>query len=67
MSKTATDSCPVAAAEILFVACPGDASMNRVPLANLDRNPKCGKCHNLSSLATRQKSDLPIVVDFWAE
>ena len=79
MSETTVDSPPAAAAEMLVVGCPIDASLNRVPRAKLDRNPKCGRCHNplfqgktveLNSAnfdTHALKSDLPIVIDFWAE
>ncbi len=77
MSNTATDSGPETS-EMLLVACPVDASMNRIPRAKLDHNPKCGKCHNplfagkvveLNGANFRShalKSDLPVVIDFWA-
>lgn len=79
MSDTIADVRPTTAAETLVVACPSDASLNRVPRAKLDQNPKCGKCHkplfqgkvvelnaaNFNSHAL--KSDLPVVIDFWAE
>jgi len=67
------------AAEMLVVACPTDASLNRVPRARLDRKPKCGRCHNplfqgkaveLNAAnfdSHTLKSDVPIVIDFWAE
>jgi thioredoxin 2 len=79
MSESTTDSRPEASAEILFVACPTDASLNRVPRAKLDRDPKCGRCHNplfagkvveltgANFNSHAQKSDLPVVIDFWAE
>lgn len=79
MSETIADRPHEAAAEMLVVACPTDASLNRVPRAKLDRNPKCGKCHsplfqgkpvelNAANFETHAlKSDLPIVIDFWAE
>jgi thioredoxin 2 len=79
MSDTIADRPPEAAAETLLVACPTDASLNRVPRAKLDRGPKCGKCHNplfqgkaveLNAAnfdAHSRKSDLPLVIDFWAE
>ena len=79
MSNTIGDRAPAEAAETLVVACPTDASLNRVPRAKLDRNPKCGRCHNrlfqgkaveLTAAnfdAHALKSDLPIVIDFWAE
>ena len=79
MSDTIGGRPAAAAAEMLVVACPSDASLNRVPRAKLDQNPSCGRCHkplfqgkavelnaaNFDSHAL--KSDLPIVIDFWAE
>ena len=79
MSDPTADRRQEASAEMLFVACPVDASVNRVPRAKLDRSPKCGKCHaplfagkvvdltgaTFDSHALR--SDLPVVIDFWAE
>ncbi|WP_460447840.1 thioredoxin TrxC [Alsobacter sp. SYSU BS001988] len=79
MSESTIDSRPEACAEILFVACPTDASVNRVPRAKIDSNPKCGRCHNplFAGKAVELnganfdshalKSDLPVVIDFWAE
>lgn len=79
MTDTITDRPPEAAAELLVVACPIDAALNRVPRTKLDRNPKCGKCHNplfqgkaveLNAAnfdSHALKSDLPVVIDFWAE
>ena len=79
MSNTNGDRPPAEAAEMLVVACPTDASLNLVPRAKLDRNPKCGRCHNplfqgkaveLNAAnfdSQALKSDLPIVSDFWAE
>jgi thioredoxin 2 len=78
MSDPIADRPPEAAYEMLVVACPTDGSLNRVPRAKLDRSPKCGRCHNplfagkvvelnganFDSYAL--KSDLPIVIDFWA-
>lgn len=79
MSDAIADSPPGAATEMRVVACPTDGALNRVPRAKLDRNPKCGRCRNplfegrvvelnaanFDSHALR--SDLPIVIDFWAE
>ena len=79
MSDTIADRPPEAAVEMLLVACPTDSSLNRVPRAKLDRNPRCGTCHsplfqgkaveigaaNFDSPAL--KSDLPVVIDLWAE
>ncbi len=79
MSDSTTEHRPDVAAEMLLVACPTDASMNRVPRAKLDRNPKCGKCHaplfagkvvelnGATFNAHALRSDLPVVIDFWAE
>ncbi|MDX2265518.1 MAG: thioredoxin TrxC [Hyphomicrobiales bacterium] len=79
MSEPTTDNRPEASAEIFLVTCPVDASVNRVPRAKLDRNPKCGRCHNplfagkvveLTSAnfdAHALRSNLPVVIDFWAE
>lgn len=79
MSDTIGDRPPAAAAEMLVIACPTDASLNRVPRAKLDQKPKCGRCHNplfqgkaveLNAAnfdAHTLKSDVPIVIDFWAE
>ncbi|MDP3853864.1 thioredoxin TrxC [Phenylobacterium sp.] len=67
-----------AAADLLVVACPVDGSLNRVPRGKLDSGPKCGKCGALLfqgkavdlTAATFErhalKSDLPLVIDFWA-
>jgi thioredoxin 2 len=79
MSDTIGDGSPAEAAQMLVVACPTDASLNRVPRAKLDRKPKCGRCHNplfqgkaveLNAAnfdSHALKSDVPIVIDFWAE
>jgi thioredoxin 2 len=79
MSDMIGDGSPAEAAEMLVVACPTDASLNRVPRAKLDRKPKCGRCHNplfqgkaveldaANFDSHTLKSDVPIVIDFWAE
>ena len=79
MSDSIGDRPAAAAVEMLVVACPTDASLNRVPRAKLDRGPKCGRCHNplFTGKAVELnganfdshalKSDLPVVIDFWAE
>ncbi len=65
--------------ESLHVVCPHCAATNRIPAARLDERPNCGKCHE--PLFTGEpveldgatfdrhtgNSDLPVVVDFWAE
>jgi len=75
---SATIADPGTGTETLVVACPADASLNRVPRAKLDLNPKCGKCGNplfqgravdlTAANFDRHalKSDLPVVIDFWA-
>lgn len=79
MSDTIGDRPLVEAAEMLVIACPTDALLNRVPRAKLDQKPKCGRCHNplfqgkaveLNAAnfdSHTLKSDVPIVIDFWAE
>ena len=61
------------------IVCPHCGATNRVPAARLAENPTCGKCHQ--ALFTGRpadlddarfskmigKSDIPVVVDFWAE
>jgi thioredoxin 2 len=61
-----------------IVVCPNCQSPNRIPAARLGDDPRCGKCKE--SLFTGQpialtdqtfdkhlsRSDLPLVVDFWA-
>ncbi len=60
------------------VVCPVCQAVNRVDSARLSQKPTCGKCHSellpphplqLNGAALRrqvEKSDLPLVVDFWA-
>ena len=79
MSDTIADPPPAETTEMLVIACPTEASLTRVPRAKLDRNPKCGKCHNplvqgkavdLNAANFDRyalKSDLPVVIDFWAD
>ena len=61
------------------IACPHCLTLNRVPDARLDDEPKCGQCHRLllprepvaiagEDLARlAQGTALPVVADFWAE
>jgi thioredoxin 2 len=61
-----------------IVACPNCATLNRVPLARLAGGGKCGRCGaalfagspvelNAGNFeAHAAKSDLPLVIDFWA-
>jgi thioredoxin 2 len=62
----------------LQLVCPSCTALNRVPAAKLGAGPLCGKCRkalitggpvnagddNFARFIT--KSDLPVVVDFWA-
>jgi thioredoxin 2 len=72
---------PETAAEIetLVVACPADGTLNRVPREKLNQDPKCGRCRKplfegkpvqltaASFDAHAAKSELPLVIDFWAQ
>lgn len=61
-----------------IVACPSCAGLNRVPTAKLGAGGKCGKCHGplftglpvtltaVNFEAHAKKSDIPLLVDFWA-
>jgi thioredoxin 2 len=65
-------------ADTLHIVCPHCAGVNRIPAARLADAPKCGQCHR--PLFTGQpveldaasfpraigRSDIPVVVDFWA-
>ena len=60
------------------VVCSHCNAVNRTPLARLTQNPSCGRCHhrlfdakpvelNQTSFRTHaERSDIPLVVDFWA-
>lgn len=62
----------------LHIVCPHCHSTNRVPEQKMSDAPQCGKCHQalftgsaieLTSTHFSQhinKSDIPVVVDFWA-
>jgi len=66
-------------AEAKHVVCAQCMRVNRVPEARLTEEPKCGHCHvplldgkptalSADSFETFVvRSDLPVVVDFWAE
>jgi thioredoxin 2 len=68
----------VQAPDKLLLACPRCLTPNRVPAARLAEDPKCGKCraplldgrpvilNETSFDAFVGRSDLPVVVDFWA-
>jgi thioredoxin 2 len=61
------------------IVCPHCQGVNRVPARRLGDNPQCGKCKKdlitgkpaeLSDASFNKlisKSELPVVVDFWAE
>jgi thioredoxin 2 len=65
--------------EARHIVCPNCGAVNRVPLAKNASAAKCGKCHKplfsghpvsatAASFAKQiQSSDIPVVVDFWAE
>jgi thioredoxin 2 len=62
----------------LMIVCPHCTAVNRVPAGKLGEGPTCGKCkHALFSgqpveldeagfAAHTGRSDIPVVVDFWA-
>ncbi|HEX8403353.1 MAG TPA: thioredoxin TrxC [Duganella sp.] len=64
--------------ESLHIVCPHCDAVNRVPVAKLSADPVCGKCQR--ALFTGQpvdlpsarflkqiaRSDIPVLVDFWA-
>lgn len=64
--------------ESKHIVCPHCGSINRVPPNRFADNPKCGVCHealfdgkpaNLTIANFHQhvaRSDIPVVVDFWA-
>ncbi|MBW8755230.1 MAG: thioredoxin TrxC [Sphingomonadales bacterium] len=66
------------ASDARIVACPSCAALNRVPAAKLGAGGTCGRCHMqlfagepvvLTSAnfdAHAGKSDVPLLVDFWA-
>ncbi|MGE4458423.1 MAG: thioredoxin TrxC [Stenotrophomonas sp.] len=63
---------------LLQVACPHCNAINRLPAARLAQSPACGRCHRPLFAATpvaldaaafeahAQRSQLPLLVDFWA-
>jgi thioredoxin 2 len=63
---------------VVHVVCPHCDAVNRVPSERLGQGAKCGKCHSALFLGAplplgegrfachTGRSDLPIVVDFWA-
>lgn len=65
--------------ESKHIVCPHCQGVNRVPDSRLSDSPQCGKCHqplltgqplNLDEASFAKlisRSDLPVVVDFWAD
>jgi thioredoxin 2 len=63
---------------VVQVVCPACLTANRVPGARLGEAPNCGKCHapllagapvaldDASFEAVVERTELPVVVDFWA-
>ena len=68
----------VSAATTLQIVCPHDGAINRIPAARLTDAPRCGRCRAPLFGGTPleldaagfdrhlQKSELPLLVDFWA-
>ena len=64
--------------ESLHIVCPSCNAVNRVPAAKLEQHPNCGQCHQplfaghplplTTGSFTKhvERSDIPVVVDFWA-
>lgn len=62
----------------MIVMCPNCGGLNRIPDEKLNQNPTCGKCkqpvftgqpiemNQAQFLRALQKTDQPLVVDFWA-
>ncbi|WP_283787879.1 thioredoxin TrxC [Bermanella sp. WJH001] len=62
----------------MILVCPACSGLNRVPDSRLEESPKCGKCQGVlvpskpidvnAAQFSRfiAKSELPVVVDFWA-
>lgn len=65
-------------ADALHIVCPHCNGVNRVPAEKLGAGGNCGRCHqplfsgkpvdlSAANFATHvQRSDIPVVVDFWA-
>ncbi len=62
----------------LHIPCPSCDGINRIPTSRLSDNPMCGRCHSALFQAKPvelinsnfqkhiQRSDIPVLVDFWA-
>ena len=65
-------------ADVLHIVCPNCETINRIPVTRLGEVPKCGQCRQalfarhpieLTTVNFRrhiERSDIPVVVDFWA-
>jgi thioredoxin 2 len=65
--------------DIIHIVCPHCDAVNRIPSSRLSQRPKCGSCHDaLFGVGPAElnednfgkhvsRSDIPVVVDFWAE
>ncbi|TWI67663.1 thioredoxin [Pseudoduganella lurida] len=77
-SNAATGTATAGSTESLHIVCPHCDAVNRVPQARLAEAPVCGKCQDrlftgqpvdLASarfLKHVERSDVPVLVDFWA-
>lgn len=64
---------------VQHIVCPHCDTVNRVPASKAAREAKCGRCHKMlftgapAAISAQgfqkqiQKSDIPVVVDFWAD
>ncbi len=63
--------------DAFHVTCPHCHAINRLPAARLAQGPSCGRCHaplftghpialGAAHFDAHVKSDLPLLVDFWA-
>ena len=64
--------------ESQHIVCPHCSAVNRIPMARMAEQPKCGKCHQRLFTARPpeltagsfqkhiSRNDIPVVVDFWA-
>nr|WP_241093746.1 thioredoxin TrxC [Xanthomonas sp.] len=62
----------------MHIACPHCQALNRVPASRLAAGPQCGRCHRALFVAQplaldagnfaahAERSDVPLLVDFWA-
>ena len=79
MADSTVDPAAAAGTDSLVVACPVDHVLNRVPRARLGSGARCGTCRSplfpgrpvdLDATGFERhalRSDLPVVIDFWAE